>query len=145
MGYFFVIRKGLAERWGLDWDERLVTYAYAEDLDFSWRYCRRAKAEGLRCLITPDVAVRHRISTEWRETPRAVTTMELFHREYLTYKWGLGLFSRLCTRWANLGTFLSRLLHHDHCLDVLRAQLLCDWHRGDIRRGILHTELFHRK
>ena len=38
MGYFFAVKKSLVDRWQIKWDENLVSYAYAEDLDFSFTY-----------------------------------------------------------------------------------------------------------
>ena len=142
MGFFFVVRKSIINKYGIKWDEKLISYAYAEDLDFSYRYCKYAKNDGYKCIITDKVIVNHRVSKEWRETSRAVTFMEIFHREYFTYKWKLSLFSRLCTRWANLGTLFLRLVKWNHPLDVLKAQFYCDWYRHDIRIGNLHTDLY---
>lgn len=144
MGYFFVIRKSLVQKWNLNWDEHFVSYAYAEDLDFSYRYFHHAVAENLRCILTPKICVAHMQSTEWRESPRKATLMLVIHREYLTYKWKLGPVSRLKTRWANFGIFIERLIHRDRPFDVLFAQLYCDRYRRDIKKGILHTELFQK-
>ena len=142
MGYFFVVRKSLIEKWNLDWDERFLSYGYPEDLDFSFRYYRESKKEGLKCILTPDVTVKHMCSQEWRETPSKVTYMYIVHREYLTYKWNLGSWSRVQTRWSNFGMFLERLLHRNNAMDVVKAQLFCDKYRKDIRKGILHSELY---
>lgn len=142
MGYFFVVRKSLVQKWGLDWDEKFVSYGYPEDLDFSYRYWRAAKAEGLQCIIDPTVSVYHMVSKEWRETARTVTFMQIINREYLTYKWNLGWSSRLITRWSNFGLFCERFIRRNRCLDVLKAQYYCDRYRSDIKKGILHTELY---
>ncbi|MBQ8002485.1 MAG: glycosyltransferase family 2 protein [Clostridia bacterium] len=142
MGYFFVVRKSLVEKWNLDWDERFLSYGYPEDLDFSFRYYREAKKEGLKCIITPDVTVKHMCSQEWREIPSKVTYMYIVHREYLTYKWGLGFWSRVQTRWSNFGMLLERLMHRNNAVDVIKAQLFCDTYRKDIKKGILHSELY---
>lgn len=142
MGYFFVVRKSLVEKWNLDWDERFLSYGYPEDLDFSFRYYREAKKDGLKCIITPDVTVKHMCSQEWREIPSKVTYMYIVHREYLTYKWDLGFWSRVQTRWSNFGMLLERILHKNNYKDVIEAQRFCDKYRKDIKRGILHSELY---
>lgn len=142
MGYFFVVRKSLVEKWNLDWDERFLSYGYPEDLDFSFRYYREAKKENLKCIITPDVTVKHMCSQEWRETPSKVTYMYIVHREYLTYKWCLGFWSRVQTRWSNFGMLLERVLHKNNYKDVIKAQRFCDKYRKDIKKGILHSELY---
>ena len=142
MGYFFVIRKHLLDRYQLRWDERLVSYGYPEDLDFSYRYCKKAKADGLSCIVDPKVSVHHLVSKEWRETKYAVTCMMIINREYLAYKLGMPWYSHFITRWSNLGMFFMRLFHHDKPFDVIRAQHLCDRYRSDIKKGLLHTELY---
>ena len=142
MGYFFVIRKSLAERWKLEWDERLISYGYPEDLDFSYRYAMKAEDEGMLCVLDPVVSVKHRVSQEWRETKTAVTYMKIVNREYLTYKFGWSFFSRIATRWSNFGLLIERCIHRDKPMDVIKAQLFCDKYRRDIKKGILHTELY---
>lgn len=142
MGYFFVVRKSLVEKWKLDWDERFLSYGYPEDLDFSFRYYRESEKEGLKCIITPAVIVKHMCSQEWRETPSKVTYMYIVHREYLTYKLGLGFWSRVQTRWSNFGMLLERVMRKNNYKDVIQAQLFCDKYRKDIKKGILHSELY---
>ena len=142
MGYFFVIRKSLAERWDLEWDERFILYGYPEDLDFSYRYAKKAESEGLECILDPTVSVVHRVSQEWRETKKAVTYMKIVNREYLTYKFGWSFFSRMVTRWSNFGLLIQRCIHRDRPMDVIKAQLFCDKYRHDVKNGILHTELY---
>lgn len=145
MGFFFVVRKSLVSKWNLAWDERLISYGYPEDLDFSYRYYLKSRNEGLQCIIDPQISVYHMVSKEWRETARKVTFMCIINREYLSYKFGWGFSSRLRTRWANFGMFLQRLLKKDCCLDVLKAQFYCDRYRKDIKNGNLHTELYDVK
>lgn len=66
MGYFFCVRRSLMERWGVWFDEGMVRYAYAEDLDFSLRYCSRAEKSGFSCVLEPLIYVHHLASSEWR-------------------------------------------------------------------------------
>ncbi len=66
MGYFFCVRRSLMERWGVWFDEGMTRYAYAEDLDFSMRYCACAEKDGLSCVLEPNIYVHHLASTEWR-------------------------------------------------------------------------------
>ena len=54
------------EHWDVWFDEGMRRYAYAEDLDFSLRYCAHARAEGLECVLDPHIYVHHLASTEWR-------------------------------------------------------------------------------
>lgn len=66
MGYFFCVRRSLMERWDVWFDEGMQRYAYAEDLDFSMRYCACACADGYECVLEPRIYVHHLASTEWR-------------------------------------------------------------------------------
>lgn len=70
MGYFFCIRRSLMERWNVWFDEGMQRYAYAEDLDFSIRYCAYAKTQGLSSILEPRIYVQHLAFSEWR-TPSA--------------------------------------------------------------------------
>ena len=121
MGYFFVIRRSLAARWGVEWDEKLVKYAYAEDLDFSMGYCRHAAQEGLECILTPRVAVHHLVSGEWRTPSYEATLFYIRNREYLRRKHRPGMFSWFAVRWTNCGMLLMRLLKRQGAGDFLRA------------------------
>lgn len=69
-GCFFCVRKSLMEAWDCWFDERLARYATAEDLDFTLRYCRLARRQGLETLIDPAIYANHLRSEEWR-MPRA--------------------------------------------------------------------------
>lgn len=142
MGFFFVIRRSLVIKWNMKWDEKLVSYGYPEDLDFSYQYYLNSKKEGFLCILHPDVEVYHLVSNEWRSTKRAVTFMFVINREYLSYKFGFNFISRIQTRWANFGIFIERLLKNDNYWDVIVAQYYCDKFRKDIKNGNIHTELY---
>lgn len=137
MGYFFVIRKSLLEKWELKWDEKLTSYAYAEDLDFSYSYYKRAKAEELRCVLNDKVKVNHLVSKEYRIPTRESTFMYIINRKYLAYKHNMGLISIIALLWTNLGMLFSRLLRNESPKDLLNAQLFAIKHRKKIKEGIL--------
>lgn len=142
MGFFFVIRKSLIDKWENYWDENLTSYAYAEDLDFSYSYFKHSVAEGLRCILDERIMVEHRVSNEWRVPSRKSTMMYVINREYLSYKHKMGWTSRILTRWCNFGEFLMRAFHKMNPSTVLKAQLVCDKYRGDIKKGIIRPEWY---
>lgn len=142
MGFFFVIRKSLAERWNNFWDEKLTSYAYAEDLDFSYSYYKHSKAENLKCILDERIIVEHRVSTEWRVPTRKSTMMYVLNREYLSYKHHMGCTSRILIRWCNFGDFLMRLAKKAKAGDILEAQRVCDKHRKELAIGILKPEWY---
>lgn len=53
MGYFFCVRKSVIACMDHYFDEHLIRYAYAEDLDFSYRYCLEAKKKSLKTMKCP--------------------------------------------------------------------------------------------
>ena len=142
MGFFFVIKRSLFQKWNMKWEEKFIGYAYAEDLDFSYNYYLNAKKENLKCIMSNCVMVKHNVSTEWRLVPRKHTFMIVIHREYLSYKFFKNPLARLATRWSNFGEFLRRFLKKENPKDVLEAQILCDRYRRDIKKGIFHYEMF---
>lgn len=143
MGFFFVIRKSLADRWNIRWDENLTSYAYAEDLDFSFSYFKQAKSEHLTCILDDRVVVEHRVSDEWRIPSRKHTIMVVINREYLSYKHKMGIKSRIMTRWSNFGDILLRVIKRSGGVkDMIDAQLICDKHRKELKNGKINPEWY---
>lgn len=143
MGYFFVVRKELVNKWQLEWNKLFMGFSYAEDLDFTYSYFKKAEAAGYRCVLDPRVTVRHQCSQEWRVASKKSTYMFVFHREYLSYKFfPEKISSRILTRYVNAGFVVKRFLKHDNAKDMIRAQRDCDRYRRDIRQGKMHYELF---
>lgn len=85
-GFFFCIKKSLMEKWDIWFDENLIRYAFAEDMDFSYRYCRKSEGEHLRTLVDPRLYVHHLISNEWRIPSEEAITFGFVNRWYLSYK-----------------------------------------------------------
>lgn len=86
MGYFFCVRRSLMELWGVWFDEGLKRYAYAEDLDFSMRYCACAKKAGLFCILDPNIYVHHLASSEWRTPSDEAVRYFIDNRRYIARK-----------------------------------------------------------
>lgn len=142
MGYFFVIRKSLSEKWNIKWDENLTSYAYAEDLDYSYSYYKKAKQEGLECILSDKVKVKHLVSKEWRVQSFNSTLMYIINREYLSYKHNMGFISRIYTRWTNFSQIIYRILKNQAPKDIIKAQIYCDMYRRDVKNGNLNRNLF---
>ncbi|MFC5530492.1 glycosyltransferase family 2 protein [Cohnella yongneupensis] len=145
MGYFFVVRKSLIDKWKLNFDEKFSGYAYAEDLDFSHSYYQKAKTEGLKCILIDKVKVKHMVSREYRTPSSKSTFMFVINREYLSYKHKTGVLSRMAIRWNNIGIFMFRLARNGKSgksMDVIRAQWKCDSNRNKIRSGDLDDMMY---
>jgi len=142
MGYFFIVRKSFIDKWAIKWDETLTSYSYAEDLDFTYSYYKRANKENLKCVLSDTVKVKHLVSKEWRVASYKSSLMYVINREYLSYKHFKSPLSRIATRWANLGEFFNRIIRRNHPMYIVKAQYFCDKYRSDIKKGNIHTELF---
>lgn len=100
MGYFFSIKKSLAEKWNMRFDENLIRYAYAEDLDFSMRYCANAQKLNLACVLDTDIYVNHLVSQEWRTPSEIALYFLIANRMYLLKK-NMKTKSDIWMRWNN--------------------------------------------
>jgi GT2 family glycosyltransferase len=137
MGFFFAVRKELLARWAICWDERLTPYAYNEDLDFSYSYCRKAKEAGYESWLVPDIHVEHLASKEHRIPSSAYTAMYVSHRYYLSYKHFGAAYYRWVLVWSDVGEVLRRALVGEDYGAVLHAHRLCWRHLADLRRGLI--------
>lgn len=118
MGFFSVYRVSLIRKWNLNWDEKLTSYAYAEDLDFSYSYFKKAQKEGLKCIMSSLVIVKHNVTQEWRIPSRKHIYMTINNRRYLRKKhFGNSLLSKFAVCWADSGEYLRRLLSHEGAKD----------------------------
>lgn len=135
MGYFFAVKKSLIDKWKLRFDENLTSYAYAEDLDFSYGYYKHSLREGLKCLLSDSVRVKHLVSKEYRIPSRKATNMLVLHRYYLIHKYRLGLRFIIQATYANLWITLERALKRQKPLDVLQAMFIYFIKKGTIDKG----------
>lgn len=135
MGFFFVIRKSLVERWHIKWDEKLIGYAYAEDLDFSYNYYKYAKAEKFECIMSSLVHVKHLASQEFRTPSRKSTYMYVLNRAYLSYKHQMGWKSEVAMKWCNFWIYFDRKIKNNYPQDMKDAMKYLKSHRKEIRKG----------
>lgn len=135
MGYFFVVRKSLLDKWNIRWDENLTSYAYAEDLDFSFSYYKKAKSENLKCVINEQVRVKHCVSKEYRTPSTKSTYMYVVNRYYLSYKHNMGFRSRLAMKWCNFWRLVERTVKKECPADMWKAMVFVSRNKKDIRQG----------
>ena len=141
-GFFFVIRKSCMERWKIKWDENLSSYAYAEDLDFSFSYYKSAKQEGMLCVIDPDIRVKHLATLEYRVPSAKSTYMYILNRKYLAYKHKMGIRGIICRNWCELWRFIEHIILKKDAMTFLKAYL-CKFKYGkEINSGILDYEKY---
>lgn len=142
MGYFFAVKKSLIMKWNLKFDETMGQYAYSEDLDFSYSYYKHSVEEELNCILSPKVQVSHLCSKEWRVSDKRISYVMLFNRYYLSEKHFGNTTARILFWWSNVGLLLKKLIKRDNVKDFVMGMIKCIKYREDIKRGILHTELY---
>lgn len=137
MGFFFIVRKSLCDTYGLKWDETLASYAYAEDLDFSFSYYKKTRQTGMQCILSPQVRVKHMVSKEYRIPSYKHTWMYVVHRRYLSYKHNFGWISRAAMNWCDFWRFIERIIKRQNALDLLKAYIYYVKHKTSIKQGKL--------
>lgn len=142
MGFFFIIRKSLAQKWGLKFDENLKHYAYAEDMDFTYRYFLKSKEENLKCIMSTAATVLHNVSKEYRLPSRQRTFMEICHRRYVMSKHGNSILRKLIMLWSDIGTAILRIKRGEPASYVFKAIAFAIKYRRDIKKGVFHYDKF---
>ena len=142
MGFFFAIRKSLAQKWGLKFDENLKYYAYAEDLDFTYRYFLKSREENLKCIMSTAATVLHNVSREYRLPSRQRTFIEICHRRYLMARHGNTILRQLIMLWSDIGAALMRAKRGEPVSDIFKAIAFAIKYRRDIKKGIFHYDKF---
>lgn len=142
MGFFFAIRKSLAQKWGLKFDENLKYYAYAEDLDFTYRYFLKSREENLKCIMSTAATVLHNVSREYRLPSRQRTFIEICHRRYLMARHGNTVLRQLIMLWSDIGTAILRIKRGEPASDVFKAIAFAIKYRRDIKKGVFHYDKF---
>lgn len=136
MGFFFAVKKSLVNRWNVKWDENLIGYAYAEDLDYSYAYYNQAKNEKLRCIYDERIHVKHMTSTEYRIPSRKSTFMYVINRAYLSYKYGMGFGRRISMNWCNSCRLIEKIIKRENPKDMIDALAFLRKNKAEIRNGV---------
>lgn len=141
MGFFFAVRKSLVRKWKIRFDEKLLSYGYAEDLDFSYGYYLKATEERLKCIMSRLVMVKHNVSKEYRIPKRYHTFMSVLHRYYISNKYKMPMYE-FYNLWCNLGILLFKILKNEKPKDMFDAQIFYYRHRKSILQGQFLNELW---
>ena len=141
-GYFFVVRKSRLDRWKIRWDENLTSYAYAEDLDFSYAYYKAARKSGCRCIIDPSVHVKHLATLEYRVPSAKSTYMYIVNRKYLAHKHHMGLMGVLCRNWCELWRFVEQFVGRKEPKIFFKAYVCKFKYANEINAGNLDYDKF---
>ncbi len=142
MGYFFVMRKSLLEKWNVQCDEKMTGYAYAEDLDYSYSYYKHSVSEKMRCVLDSRVHVKHMVSQEYRIPSSSATYKYVINRVYLSYKHKMGAGSRLAIFWSDIWMLAFKILKKEAPKDMVNAIIRGFKVRSDLKKGIILEEFY---
>lgn len=109
MGFCFIINKTFVNKINLEFDEKLLSYAYAEDLDFTYRLWRAAIKNNYICIYDPNIKVRHLVSNEYRIQSLKHLKMYVYHRYYISFKIFKSNLKLLAIFFSDLPLFLNIL------------------------------------
>lgn len=142
MGYFFVVRASLVRKFGISWDEKLTSYAYAEDLDFSYTLFKRVTPLGYQCILSDKVRVKHLGSLEYRVPSRKSTFMYVINRYYLAYKHHGDRLPIAAVDWADFWMVIFRLLKRQNAKELLDAIIRAKMVRKKLKAGKLEPSFY---
>ncbi len=141
-GYFFAVRKSLMDKWQCRWDENLTSYAYAEDLDFSFNYYKHAKAEGLKCVLDSRVSVKHLATLEFRIPSEKSIYMYIVNRVYLSHKHKMGFYGNIASAWCNFWRLVQNVVSRQQPGVIAKAWLASIKYHKEIIEGNLDYDKF---
>lgn len=134
MGFFFACRKELTDKWKLFFDENLISYAYAEDLDFTYRYNINSKKENMKMIFTPEICVYHHFSQEYRIPNFDKTLLYVFNRRYLSYKFNKSFFSRFSIEINDFIILLIKIIKKEKPTDFIKSKILSWRYNSKLRK-----------
>ena len=86
MGFCFAAKKHIIVQNDIWFDEKMSGYCYAEDLDFTYRYIKKAKESKKKSYFSNAFAIEHLVSKEHRTTNKKAALLFVFNRLYLMKK-----------------------------------------------------------
>lgn len=139
-GYWFAADRALLARHAIRFDEKMTRYAQAEDMLFSHQLYNAARQEGLRCIVSEQIAVHHLVSQEWREPDTFADLCGAWNRIYIASRLRNGYafwFSLAAIYWAAFHQAFVRIIHGRGLLGHMLAYMVALGHLREIRSGDL--------
>lgn len=142
MGYAFVLRKVALDESQIRFDEKMTKYAYAEDLDFSMRYCRWLKLNGHTAIYNSSIGVLHMATAENRLSKKENYIKVFVNRQYINAKLhGKSLIRRFLMTWTNFWyRYMCRRADHNDNVDI--AYAIFKKHRKQLNKGLLDESCY---
>ncbi|HAX03387.1 MAG: hypothetical protein A2Y45_00500 [Tenericutes bacterium GWC2_34_14] len=137
MGFYFGVKKSFCQSHDVRWDEKLLSYAYPEDLIFSFEYYKKAKANKLECYFSDTVKVKHMASQTSRLPKFKTDLLMVINRGYMIYKFNLGFRYKLGFHVSNYATLFSRLKNRENFNQLLSIFKIYKENIENIKSGSL--------
>ncbi|MDH5092759.1 glycosyltransferase [Clostridium perfringens] len=141
MGYFFAVKKDIINKYNLKFDENLISYAYPEDLDFTYNYYKNVLKDNGKCVINKDIYVNHLGSKEFRIESNKSLSMYVINRLYLSYKHFKSPLYRIILIWSDIGEILRRKISKEEYKTIIKVYKECFKYRKDLRNNKIHKNL----
>lgn len=142
MGFFFSVKRELLRKWNIKFDENLTSYAYAEDLDFTYSYYKKSKSEGYNCIFSDKVVVEHLATKEYRIPSSKSINMYILNRAYICYKHKMGRTSAIFMHWTNFWIKMSNFFNREQYIYYKEAIGREKKYRNLLKKGILLPEFY---
>lgn len=141
MGYFFAIRKDVVDSYNLKFDENLISYAFSEDLDFTYSCSKNIIKNKGKCIINNNIYVNHLGSKEFRIESEKSLSMYVINRLYLSYKHFKSPIYRIILIWSDVGEIIRRILSKSEYKSIINAYIECFKNRRDLKNGKINEKL----
>lgn len=142
MGYFFAVKKSILDKYNIRFDEKLTSYAYAEDLDFTYRYIKKISDIGLKAIIDKSIYVNHIAAKEYRTPSKTALSIYIVNRWYLSYKYFKNPIYRLTLLWSDVFEFLRRSIYRQYPFEVIKRHIICIKNTKKLKQGILEEDIY---
>ena len=142
MGYFFAVKKSLLNMFDIRFDEKLTSYAYAEDLDFTYRYIKKISEIGIKAIIDNSIYVNHIAAKEYRIPSKKALSIYIVNRWYLSYKYFKNPIYRFFLLWSDVFEFIRRVIYNQYPIEVIKRHIICIKNRKKLKKGILEEYMY---
>ena len=143
MGYFFAICSDVVKKYKLKFDENLISYAYPEDLDFTYNYYKKVIKDKGKCVINKNIYVNHLGSKEYRIESNKALNMYVINRIYLSYKYFESPIYRIMVVWSDLGEVIRRMLIKSEYKTIISTYIECFKNRKDLKNKRINEKLLN--
>lgn len=141
MGYFFAIKKDIVDEYNLRFDENLISYAYSEDLDFTYSCYKISKKNNNKMFINTNIRIKHLGSQEFRVENKKTLSMYVINRLYFSYKHFKNPIYRVVMIWSDIGEVIRRIIVKSEYKQIIKAYIECLKNKKDLKNKKINEKL----